>query len=150
MQTSPSAKPFFEDGLDHETPELVRGKSAILWCNVTGFPQPKIKWSTVSLLHVFTPCILNYYITSLYLLAWRRHRFEESKRSDTRWGTGAFHCKCDTDHSLPLYLYCHQWCRRSQTHNWSYYCLYVLVYTKLFLSPFVHKSIWRLKHSSET
>ncbi|VUZ55036.1 unnamed protein product [Hymenolepis diminuta] len=46
MQITVTAKPFFEDGLDHETPELIRGQSALIWCNVSGFPTPKIKWST--------------------------------------------------------------------------------------------------------
>ncbi|EUB62928.1 Hemicentin-1 [Echinococcus granulosus] len=46
MQVAVIAKPFFVDGLDHETPEVIRGESALLWCNASGFPQPKIKWST--------------------------------------------------------------------------------------------------------
>ncbi|KAL5107767.1 Hemicentin-1 [Taenia crassiceps] len=46
MQVSVIAKPFFVDGLDHETPEVVRGESALLWCNASGFPQPKIRWFT--------------------------------------------------------------------------------------------------------
>lgn len=45
-----AAKPYFEDGLDHETPELIRGQTALIWCNASGFPPPKIKWSTVRIL----------------------------------------------------------------------------------------------------
>ncbi|VDN96274.1 unnamed protein product [Rodentolepis nana] len=46
MEVSVTAKPFFEDGLDHETPELTRGQSALIWCNASGTPTPKVKWST--------------------------------------------------------------------------------------------------------
>lgn len=42
------ASPRFLDGLDHESPILERGKSNHLWCNVTGHPEPEIRWEYVS------------------------------------------------------------------------------------------------------
>ena len=31
-----------------ETPEFLKGSVTDLWCNVTGFPKPQIKWNYVS------------------------------------------------------------------------------------------------------
>ncbi|VDN10703.1 unnamed protein product [Dibothriocephalus latus] len=45
MNLTVLASPVFHDGLDHETPELVKHKPAFLWCNATGHPPPKYKWS---------------------------------------------------------------------------------------------------------
>ncbi|TPP57161.1 Hemicentin 1 [Fasciola gigantica] len=39
-----SSAPGFTDSLDHESPVMERGKSNALWCNATGYPEPKIRW----------------------------------------------------------------------------------------------------------
>ncbi|KAF6771871.1 hypothetical protein AHF37_09234 [Paragonimus kellicotti] len=36
--------PNFGDGKDHESPVFERGKPHSLWCNVTGNPEPVIRW----------------------------------------------------------------------------------------------------------
>ncbi|KAF8561358.1 hypothetical protein P879_00953, partial [Paragonimus westermani] len=36
--------PSFGDGKDHESPVFERGKPHSLWCNVTGNPEPVIRW----------------------------------------------------------------------------------------------------------
>ncbi|KAH9592566.1 hypothetical protein MS3_00004447 [Schistosoma haematobium] len=44
VEVEVSSSPRFLDGLDHESPILERGKSNHLWCNVTGHPEPEIRW----------------------------------------------------------------------------------------------------------
>ncbi|VDP99201.1 unnamed protein product [Trichobilharzia regenti] len=44
IEVQVSSSPRFLDGLDHESPILERGKPNYLWCNVTGQPEPEIRW----------------------------------------------------------------------------------------------------------
>ncbi|CAL8103250.1 unnamed protein product [Calicophoron daubneyi] len=39
-----SSAPKFTDGKDHESPIFLRGKPNDIWCNVTGHPEPEVRW----------------------------------------------------------------------------------------------------------
>ncbi|GAA55160.1 hemicentin-1 [Clonorchis sinensis] len=44
ITVSVSAAPSITDGKDHETPIFERGKPSHLWCNVSGNPEPTVRW----------------------------------------------------------------------------------------------------------